>query len=98
MLLLLLQGPRTMAVSDTVVIGVLTIIASCLTSWLTAKSQAAEWKGACDQKFINIDKNFDGIEVEQTNQWSEIRKATNGLSEVKGELTAMRRGKSAGHS
>jgi hypothetical protein len=88
-MLLLLEG-ASLAMSDAVIIGVLTIAAGCLTSYLTSKSAAAEWKGAANQKFENIETKFSEIDQDSNNQWREIRKVSNATAKLDGEFSHFR--------
>lgn len=87
-----------LSVSEGFAIFIAGSIVSAVISWGTNKANAAAWKGAADEKFANIDKNFDGISVEQNNQWSEIRRATSGVARLEGEMKHIRADKAAGHS
>jgi hypothetical protein len=93
-MLALLQG--SIAMSDALIIGILTIGVGSITSYFTSKLGAAEWKGASNQKFANIETKFKEIDNDQDNQWSEIRKATNGVARLDGELGANRNRKHQG--
>jgi hypothetical protein len=80
----LLQG--SIALSDTIIIGILTIAASAIAGLLTAKISAAEWRGTCNEKFINIEKKFDELDRDSEEQWSEIRKVSRAASTLEGKL------------
>lgn len=87
MTILLLQG--SLAMSDTIIMGILALIVSAVTGWLTSKVGAAEWKGACNQKFANIETKFSEIDQDQNAQWKDINRANNGVSKLEGQ--ALRR-------
>jgi hypothetical protein len=87
-MLILFQG--SIAMTDTIIIGVLTIAVGAVTGWFTSKLGAAEWKGAINEKFVNIEIKFKEIDSDSKDQWGVIRRTADGVSRLDGELGANR--------
>lgn len=61
--------------------------------WATNKANAAEWKGAANEKFDNIETKFQELDKEQNDQWREIRKTSNAAAKLDGEFSRFRTSK-----
>lgn len=90
-LLAIVVDVQTPAASFTMTEGIVLFligtVIQVLFSWATNKANAAEWKGAANEKFVNIETKFDEIDEDQSRQWKDINKANNGVSKLDGQMS-----------